>query len=306
MLVRRRVLGRTGLSVSELGFGCAGFWANRLFPEHKAVVLLEHAIARGINVFDTGPSYAGGNAERRLGLLLRSVRDRSDLVVCSKIGTHAAENGRLYRDWSPDAIATSIRRSLDRLGIDRLDVVHLHNPDVPDLQPKLLETLSDLKREGLVRFFGINTRQLDIIRVALSTSLFDSFMIEYNVIRKGQGTLLSAAGAAGAGAVVIQPIARALYRPFRLPRSLKDLWELARVLRWRGGDVRAARRYRFLNDLPGATGPQWALAYVLSAQTFATAFFGTTSVEHLDMNLAAVQLTVPSDLLQRIEALPDA
>jgi aryl-alcohol dehydrogenase-like predicted oxidoreductase len=305
MSLRRRVLGRTGLSVSELGFGCAGFWATNLFPERKAVALLEHAVARGINVFDTGPSYAGGNAERRLGLLLRTLRGRSDVVVCSKVGTHAAENGRLYRDWSPAAVATSVRRSLERLGIDRLDVVHLHGPELADLRPELLATLAALKREGLVRFFGINTRDRNLIRFALTTSLFDSFMIEYNIIRKGQAALLAEAAAAGAGAVVIQPMARALFRPFALPTNRKALWELARVLRWRGADVRAARRYRFLNDLSGGTGPQWALAFVLNAQTFASAFFGTTSVEHLEMNLAATQITLPRDLLRRIEALPD-
>jgi 1-deoxyxylulose-5-phosphate synthase len=303
MSLRRRVLGRTGLSVSELGFGCAGFWANALFPERKAVALLEHAVARGINVFDTGPSYAGGNAERRLGLLLR--HHRSNLVVCSKVGTHAAESGRLYRDWSPDAVATSVRRSLERLGVDRLDVVHLHGPELADLRPELLATLADLKRQGLVRFFGINTRDRDLIRFALSTSLFDSFMVEYNVIRKGQAALLAETAAGGAGAVVIQPIARALFRPFTLPTNLNGLWELARVLRWRGAEVRAARRYRFLNDLPGGTGAQWALAFVLNAQTFATAFFGTTSIAHLEMNLAATQITVPRHLLRRIEALPD-
>jgi 1-deoxyxylulose-5-phosphate synthase len=304
---RKRILGRTGLRVSELGFGCSSFWAKQAFPESRALALVEQAIDGGITFFDTGPSYAAGNAERRLGCVLRSLRKTAPLTVCSKVGTHAAENGRLFRDWSPRAVKTSVNRSLERLGIDRLQVLHLHGPDIADLTPPLLEALADLKREGLVSCIGINSFDDTVIRFGLTIPLFDSFMIEYNVLKKRNAALLTEIAASGAGAVIGTPVAQALFRPAAAlwPMNQKKIWELARALKNHRHDLGAARAYQFLNELPGMTGAQAALAFVLQAQSFATAVFGTTSASHLSLNLAAAQITLPSELIHRIEALPD-
>ncbi len=307
MPLRRRMLGRTGLYVFELGFGCAAFWARPVFPEREALPLLERAIERGIDFIDTGPNYAAGNAERRLGTVLRSLGSAAGkLVVCSKVGTHATHDGRNFRDWSPQAVRTSVRRSLERLGIDRLAVLHLHGPAPSDLTPPLLETLADLKREGMVNFLGMNTSERDAVRFGLANPLFDSFMIDYSIVRKRNGALLDAVTAAGAGAVISTPIAQALFRPSMWPTSLKKAWELARALKNRRGDLVAARSYGFLNELPGMTGAQAALAFAMRGGNFATAVFGTTSPQHLALNLAAADIVLPPDLVRRIEALPDA
>lgn len=303
----QRILGRTGLKVSELGFGCSSFWAKQAFPENQAIALLEQAIDGGITFFDTGPSYAAGNAERRLGTVLRAMRDAASLTVCSKVGTHAAADGRLFRDWSPDAVKTSVNRSLERLGIARLQVLHLHGPKISDLTPPLLETLAGLKREGLASFIGINSFDDDVIRFGLSIPLFDSFMIEYNLLKKRNLALLTDIAASGAGAVIGMPVAQALFRPAAAiwPLNRKTIWELARALKNHPGDLRAARAYKFLNEIPGMTGAQAALAYVLRERNFATAVFGTTSASHLSLNLAAAQIPLPPEVISRIEALPD-
>ena len=94
MPLPRRVLGRTGLSVSVLGFGCAGYWAKKMFPERDALSVLEKAVERGVNVFDTGPSYAAGNAEHRLGLMLRSTGRRAELC-------HMQQSGHTYHGERP-------------------------------------------------------------------------------------------------------------------------------------------------------------------------------------------------------------
>jgi 1-deoxyxylulose-5-phosphate synthase len=305
MALRRRTLGRTGLSVTELGFGCTSFWARKVFPERKALAVLERAIEGGINFFDTGPSYAAGEAERRLGKVLRSLGSTKGLVISSKVGTHAAPDGRLYRDWSAEGVKTSSRRSLERLGIDRLQVLHLHGPTIASLQPELFEILADLKREGLVEFFGINSFNDKVIRHALTFPLFDSLMVEYNVIRKRNAALLDEITASGAAAVIAAPVAQALFRTSMWPTSLKAAWELARALKYHRHDLLAARRFQFLNNIAGITAPQAALAYVLRSQSFASAVFATTSVHHLKMNLAATDITLPPDVVRQIEALPD-
>ena len=127
---------------SPLGFGCSAYWARPVFPERRALALVEQAIDGGIRLFDTGPIYGAGLGERRLGQVLRSRGGADGLAVCSKVGTHVADDGRVFRDWSAQAIRTSIHQSLERLGLDRLDGLHLHGPNIHELQQPLLEALA--------------------------------------------------------------------------------------------------------------------------------------------------------------------
>jgi aryl-alcohol dehydrogenase-like predicted oxidoreductase len=306
MSLRKRKLGRTGLQVSELGFGCSSYWAKPAFPEAQALSLVAQAIEAGITFFDTGPSYAAGNAERRLGKALRLAGKRDDLVICSKVGTHVADNGRIFRDWSANNIKTSIRGSLERLQIDRLDGVHLHGPRIADITPELCEALLDLQQQGLIGFIGLNSFDAEVVRFGLTIPMFDSFMIEYNIIRKRNALLLDEITASGAAAVVGTPIAQALFRKSIWPKNLKEAWEMARALRNHRDALRIARQYRFLNEISGMTGGQAALAYVLQNSAFSTAVFGTTSPEHLRLNLQAAEISLPSDVLQRVGNLADA
>src|SRR5260221_10220029 len=96
--MQRRRAGRTGLFLSELGFGCSSFWAKPGFPEADALSVVEAALAQGITFFDTGASYAAGNAERRLGLIVRAHQSIPGLVLASKVGTYVDSSGRHYKD----------------------------------------------------------------------------------------------------------------------------------------------------------------------------------------------------------------
>ena len=301
-----RPLGRTGVTVTALGFGCSAYWAKPVFPERRALALVEQAIDGGIAFFDTGPIYGAGLGERRLGQALRSRGGAGGLVICSKVGTHVAEGGAVYRDFSPDAVRTSLMRSLERLGIDRLDGLHLHGPNIHELRSPLLETLHDLKAEGLVGFVGVNSFDPEMVRLGLTLDLFDSFMVEYSLIHKANLVLLDEIAAAGRAAIVGSPIAQALFRPSLLPTSPKRAWELARALIRHRGELRAARAYRFLNRLPDMTGAQAALAYVLRSPPVTSAVFATTSSDHLKMNIAAAGMTLSDEIIRRIESLPDA
>ena len=175
--MRLRRAGRTGLALSELGLGCSSFWAKPAFPQAKAEAVVEAAIASGITFFDTGPSYAAGNAERRLGAVLRRHGAGAGLVVATKVGTHVSPAGRTYKDWSLRAMRGSLEKSLERLGRTRIDILHLHGPTLDDLTPELIEALEELRRAGLARFIGINS---------LYTRSPDSVMIR-TILRKYSG-----------------------------------------------------------------------------------------------------------------------
>ena len=84
---QRRTLGRSGLQVSPIGLGCSGFWGHRRFPEQSAANVVEHALAQGVNLLDTGHNYSGFHAEPRLGRILRPLLKRyprESLVISSK------------------------------------------------------------------------------------------------------------------------------------------------------------------------------------------------------------------------------
>jgi aryl-alcohol dehydrogenase-like predicted oxidoreductase len=292
--------------VSRLGFGCSSYWANPRFSERAALHLVDRALEGGITYFDTGPSYSRGNAERRLGIALaHSGGDR--LVVSTKAGTYCNADGRVFRDWSPPMVRDGLERSLERLRRPRVELLLLHGPGHGDLSEDLVATLADLRRQGLTRYVGINSFDPDVIRHAIGMGTFDVFMAEYNVLKKGNAQLIEEIRASGAGFVAATPLAQTLYRPATslLPVTPKRAWELARAATNHRDELRTARRYRFLYGLPGMSAAQAALAFVLANEDVDTAVFGTTSVEHLAADLAALDLTLPPDVLAKIQALPD-
>jgi aryl-alcohol dehydrogenase-like predicted oxidoreductase len=270
------------------------------------VALVEAAIEGGITFFDTGPIYGAGLGERRLGRVLQARGGADGLLICTKIGTHVGADGKVFRDFSPQAVRAGLSRSLERLGLGQVDGLHLHGPNAHELGEPLLDTLAGLKAEGLVRFVGINSFDPAVTRLGLTLPVFDSFMVEYNLIRKERAALLAEIAAAGQAAIVGSPIAQALFRASMLPTSPKRAWEFGRALIRHPADLRAARAYGFLNRLPDMTGAQAALAYVLRSRMLATAVFATTSMEHLQLNIAAARMALPDEVAARIEALPDA
>jgi len=304
--MKQRVAGRTGLVLSELGLGCSSYWAKPVFPEARALAVVEAALANGITFFDTGASYAAGNAERRLGKALRLHGAGGRVTVATKVGTHVSAAGRYYKDWSARAVRQSVHESLKRLALDRIDLLHLHGPTVSDLTPELIDTLEELRRAGTVRFIGINSFDEDVIRAGLRLPSFDSFMIEYNVIKKRNARLIEDIAAAGGAVLVGTPVAQALFAGAVRPTSAKGVWSLLRALKGHRRELLAGRRYRFLNDLPGVTGPQAALSFVLGHAKVATAIFGTTEPHHLEENVAAADVTLPKGVLDRIARQPDA
>jgi aryl-alcohol dehydrogenase-like predicted oxidoreductase len=301
-----RRLGRTGRSTSVLGFGCSAYWAKPLFPQKAALALVEQAVEGGVRLFDTAPIYGGGLGERRLGKALKSIGRVDELLICSKVGPYVGDDGRVQRDFSPAAVRASVQRSLERLGVDRIAGLHLHGPNVHELRPELLQALDDLKAEGLVGFVGINSFDPEVVRLGLGSPVFDSFMVEFNLIRKANAALVEEIAAAGRAAIVGSPVAQALFRPSMAPVSPKRAWELGRALLRHRADLAAARAYGFLNHLPEMTGAQAALAWVLRSPNVACAVFATTSPDHLRQNLAAAEMRLDEALTAQIEALADA
>ena len=296
-----RPLGRTGLSVSEIGFGAASWWGKPRFSEAAALRLVHAALDGGVTFLDTGASYSAGHAEPRLGRALRG-RDVASLVVATKAGTFAS-GGRIGRDFSPAAIVASAEASLRNLGLDVLPLLQLHGPAVAELSDDLRAALQALKARGLVRALGVNSFDPRVIEHVIGLPDFDVVMVDYNVLRPEREPLIARAAAAGKGVLAGMALAMGhtgwQVAKIRAPR---DLWYAARGLLRHRREVAAGAGFGLLNRLEGMTGAQAALAYVLANADVACAVTGTTRLAHLADNLAASGMTLPASAMAALRA----
>ncbi|HEY8615865.1 aldo/keto reductase [Phenylobacterium sp.] len=295
-----RPLGRTGLVVSEIGYGCASWWGKPRFPERQALGLVHAALDLGVTFFDTGASYSAGEAEPRLGRALQG-RDTSGLVIATKAGTFHAGGGRIARDFSPGAIVASAERSLRNLGLETLPLLQLHGPAAAELTDELLAALEGLRARGLVRALGVNSFDPAVIEQAIGLPSFDVVMIDYNVLRPEREPLIARAAAAGKGVLAGMALAMG-HTGLKVARirGPQDLWYAARGLMRHRGEVRRGARFAFLHRLEGVTGSQAALSYVLENPDVACAVIGTTRLAHLQENAAASGLVLPPQVRAKI------
>lgn len=295
-----RPLGRTGLIVSEIGFGCASYWGKPRFPERRAIGLVHQALDLGVTLFDTGASYSAGAAEPRLGRALKG-RDVGKLAVSTKVGTFHAGGGRIGRDFTAEGLTRSAEASLRRLGLETLPILQLHGPALSDLTDEALAALAGLKARGIALNLGLNSFDPAVLDHAVRLGVFDVMMVDYNVLRPERAPLIARAAAAGLGVLAGMPLAMGHtgLQVARL-RGVQDFWYAARGIVRHRREVRAGAAFRFLHRQAGMTGSQAALGYVLGDPHVACAVVGTTRPAHLAENVAASGMRLPDALGARI------
>ncbi len=190
-----RTLGDTDVEVSEIGFGAwvvgTDWWGDR--TETQAIEMVQHAVDRGITYFDTGDVYGHGNSEALLGDALAEVRD--EVTLATKIGydfynNPQAGHGELPKELTREYLETAFERSLDRLGVDSVELLQLHNANVAEVDDDVLEFLDELREDG----------RIDAIGWALGPSIgwlaegdaaieaeFDSVQFVWNVLEQEVG-----------------------------------------------------------------------------------------------------------------------
>jgi aryl-alcohol dehydrogenase-like predicted oxidoreductase len=155
-----RELGDSGVEVSEVGFGAwvvgTDWWGDR--DEADALEMVEYALDAGITYFDTGDVYGHGRSEELLGKVLAERGE--EMTVGTKVGydfynNPQAGHGELPKDYSVEYLRNAIDRSLDRLGVDHVDYLQLHNPDVAELTDEVLELLDELREGGVADAIGV-------------------------------------------------------------------------------------------------------------------------------------------------------
>jgi aryl-alcohol dehydrogenase-like predicted oxidoreductase len=207
---RRRLLGRTGLAVSPIGFGAFKLGRNQgikyrepypLPDEAGAAELLAAVLALGINYIDTAPAY--GMSEERIG---RSLAGR-DFVLSTKVGETFAE-GRSTWDFSAAAVRASVERSRVRLDRRRLDLVFIHAgaDDLAILRDTpVVATLAELRQEGVIGAVGFSGKSVTAARLALDFA--DAIMVEYHLEDRSHAAVIAEAAQRGVGVVVKKGLA---------------------------------------------------------------------------------------------------
>ena len=300
MSLKLRELGVTGLKISELGYGCGGVWGLSLVAEKDAINYVHKAAEWGVSFFDTGSSYCGGNAEMRLGKALSSL-NRSALIIGTKAGTQIGPGGKLYKDYSAEAINKNIEESLRRLKTDYVDILQFHSPRLSDLNDDVWESLEKIKESGKARFIGISADG-DVLQKAIDSNRLDVIMTTFNVVNRVNQAAIEQAGKMGLGVLIKSPMAHSTYNSelFKIT-SLRKLWYFLRVMKNYRSIFFGARKLSFMNEVEGVSPHNIALKFVLQQTGVSCAVMGTTNIAHLKNNIEGMTQDVPGEILTRIQ-----
>ena len=284
-------LGRTGLEVTRLGFGCALWRPDRPhWTLERADQVWNAALDAGINFFDTAYDYA--YSEEWLG---RSLKPRyGEFHLATKCGCTDNQPTQNYSDhvWTRDNLFHNIEGSLRRLDRDSLDVIQLHNATVEQCESAgVVETLDDMREQGLVSWIGAST-VLPYLPTLLSWDAFDVMQIPYSALQREHEDWITKAGEAGVGIIIRGGVAQGEHG---VGRGAADMW----------------RRFEEagLDDLleEGESRSSFVLRFTLAHPHVHTVIVGTTRLEHLRENVGtALKGPLPSDVYAEAKRRLDA
>ena len=322
-----RTLGRTGLNVSALGFGCGavGGLMIRGNPADQ-----ERAIARalelGVNYFDTAAMYGNGESERNLGRVVKSLK--LDLQIGTKVRVPASERSRIGA-----AVIEALEASLRRLQLEKVDLFQLHNHITregrdSDLIPEIVlgevaPALERLREQGKIRFYGITAvGDTAALHQVVDARAFDTAQVSYNLLNPSGGTtvdpaypahdfanLLAHTRAASVGVIAIRVLAAGALSgaKARHPLGSPSVEPIGSGSDYRI-DVERARRLAPLVQQGFADSLiELAVRFVISNDAVSTALVGYSTLEHLEYAAAAANKgPLPREVLERIAVVQNS
>jgi len=298
-------LGRTGTEVSRICLGCMSFgtpeWRDWVLDEEESLPLIERAIDLGINFFDSANMYSRGESERVLGRALEGRREES--VVATKCYFQMDEDNPHSGGLSRKAIEQELAASLDRLGMETVDLYQIHRWDEDTPIETTLRALDDAVRRGQVRHLGASSMWAYQFARALHTSdrldldRFATMQNHYSLLyREEEREMLPLCAEADIGVIPWSPLARGyLARPHEAfdatTRGESD--DYAREHPYFEGNGREINeRVAELADENDASMAQIALAWLLHQDAVDAPIVGTTSIEHLEEAVAALDISL--------------
>ncbi len=207
--MEKRRLGRTGLEVAVVGFGAmtiGGIYGP--VDDAVSVKALHEAIDGGMNFIDTSDAYGAGHSEQVVGAFLKERPDRDRILVCTKGGNNMVTGAR---DFTADYIRGCIEGSLQRLGVDAIDVYLLHNPTVANLQAEdSFAVLETARAQGKIKHWGVSVNTLAECELTVACGKPAVMQMEYNLFDQEPAEVFSKAHAAGVGVISRVPLKRGM------------------------------------------------------------------------------------------------
>ncbi|AMW10372.1 aldo/keto reductase [Streptomyces qaidamensis] len=315
MTMRTRPLGTTGPQVSALGLGCMGMSA--LYGEAdraESIVTLHAALEAGVTLLDTGDFYGMGHNEMLIGEALRATpaARREQALISVKFGALRSPDGSwLGYDGRPAAVKNFAAHSLQRLGVDHIDVYRIArlDPDVPI--EETVGAIAELVEKGWVRHIGLSEVGAETIRRAAATAPVSDLQIEYSLISRGiEEEILPTTRELGIGITAYGVLSRGLISGhFTADRQLGPGDFRAMSPRFQGDNLRhnlnLVEALRKIAEQKGVSVAQIAIAWVLARGEDIVPLVGARRRDRLTEALGALDVTLePSDLAAIEEAVP--
>ena len=309
--------GNTGLRVSRLCFGMMTYGSRQWHPwvleEPQARPFVERALEAGINFFDTADMYSHGGSEEILGNLLQQLGVRRETVVVATKVFNPMSDDPNDRGLSRKHILHAIDQSLRRLKMDYVDLYQIHRWDYQTPIEETMEALHDVVRAGKARYIGASSMYAWQLTKAQYTAdlhgwtRFASMQDHYNLVyREEEREMIPCCVDQGLAIIPWSPMARGFFAGDRRPgdggnttRARTD--EFARELYYRPEDFEVAERVQQAARQRGVTGPQIALAWVLSKPYVTAPIIGSSKMEHLEQALAALDIRLTEDEVRALE-----
>ncbi len=307
--MKRVPLGKSGLQVSRLGFGCMGlaeFYGEAL-SNADAEKVLDAALERGINFFDTADMYGNGRNEEQLSGFLK--RRRKDVILASKFAIRRNADGSLAGlSNDPAYIRQACDASLKRLGVDQIDLYYMHRRDASVPIEDSVGAMGDLVKAGKVRAIGLSEVSAATLEKASSVHPVAALQSEYSIVtRDMEKEMIPVCRRLGVAFVAYSPLGRGLLTgAFRSREDFgKGDYRLAMNPRFADGALE--KNLKLVDEIAaiaqgkGATPGQIALAWVMAKGDDIIPIPGTKKIARLDENVGALKVDLTADDIAAIE-----
>jgi aryl-alcohol dehydrogenase-like predicted oxidoreductase len=306
-----RSLGRTGVPVSVIALGSMNF--GRETPEAESLRIIDRAIDGGINFIDTANVYSRGVSEQIIAQALKGKRDR--IVLATKVHGRMSDDDPLAYGNSRRHIIEQCEASLRRLGTDHIDLYQIHRPQSDMAIDETLRALDDLIRSGKVRYVGSSSfaawQVVESLWVAKELGL-NRFVTDRTIERE----LIPMAQTYGIGILPWSPLARGfLSGKYRRTEGIPEGSRLARDA-GKPGFFGPRTQQHFTEEAfavqdvvdaiaeeKGCTAAQVAIAWLIHQPGVTSPIVGPRTVEHLEDNLGAVEVTITPEDCARLDAV---
>lgn len=272
--MKKRQLGTSNLHISEISLGCMSLPPNPAEAEE----VIHAAIDAGINYFDTADLYNQGENEKVVGKALKP--HRHNVYLASKVGNRW-EEGQEGWSWDTSAhyIKKAVRNSLQRLQTDYLDLYQLHGGTTEDNWEEITDTFESLKKEGLIREYGISSIRPNVFMPFLQNSGASSNMMQFNIFDERASEFFESIQQTGASVVTRGSIAKGL---------LTNEWR-TRLKSYMSYDEAAAKDVLLKIEQQFGDVHATAIAFNLHYPTVASTVIGARTVTQLQQNLDAYE-----------------